>query len=190
MNVNETIVAGDTLDFTVSVPDYPPSAGWTLKYRLTPRFATPTQAPITLTATTSGTDYLVQAAPATTAAWLPGTYAWARWVEKSGARQTLDESGELLVKADPALTAQGFDGRSQALKAYEDAMTAFATYKATNGQVKEYTIGSRQMKFKDSGEIVKEIEFWRQQVTAEQDAAKLAAGQGNPRTIGIRINRI
>jgi hypothetical protein len=29
--------AGDTLDFTTSVPDYPASAGWTLKYRLVPR---------------------------------------------------------------------------------------------------------------------------------------------------------
>src|SRR5712691_12530804 len=109
MNFPDTVVAGDTLDFTVSVPDYPATSGWTLKYRLTPRFAAPTQAAIVLTATASGVDYSVQASPATTAAWSPGAYTWARWVEKAGARQTLSESGQLEVKADPALTAQGFD---------------------------------------------------------------------------------
>ena len=93
MNANETLVAGDTLEFSVVVPDYPAADGWTLKYRLTPRFAAPTQAPITLTATTNinGADYDVKSAPAVTVTWAPGIYTWARWVEKSGARQTLDE---------------------------------------------------------------------------------------------------
>ena len=38
----EKLVAGDTLDFTDTVPDYPPADGWTLKYRLIPQFSTPT----------------------------------------------------------------------------------------------------------------------------------------------------
>ena len=45
----QEIIAGDTLDFSVTVPDYPATDGWTLKYRLTPQFSTPTQAPIVLT---------------------------------------------------------------------------------------------------------------------------------------------
>lgn len=185
----EQIVAGDTLDFTVSVPDYLPAAGWTLKYRLTPRFATPTQAPIVISAVTSGTDYLVQVAPATTAGWLAGVYAWARWVEKSGARQTLDESGELLVKADPALTAQGFDGRSQAAKAVQDLKTALATFQSTGGRMKRYTIGIREVEFESSSEIIQMMDFWQRQLNNENDAAAMARGLPNPRNVGIRLNR-
>jgi hypothetical protein len=50
MNFPFVQVAGDTLDMQVTVPDYPSTDGWTLKYRLTPRFSTPTQAPIDITA--------------------------------------------------------------------------------------------------------------------------------------------
>jgi hypothetical protein len=188
--VKEELIAGDTLDFTVSVPDYLPAAGWTLKYRLTPRFSTPSQTPITLTATTSGTDYLVQAAPATTATWSPGSYAWARWVEKTGARQTLDESGFLLVKADAALTAQGYDGRTQAAKAVDDLKAAMATFQATSGRVKRYTIGSREMEFETTAEIVKMIDYWQRQLDNENARADMAKGYPNPRNIGMRFNRV
>lgn len=185
--MNEELIAGDTLDFTVSVPAYLPSAGWTLKYRLTPRFSVPTQAPITLTATTSGTDYLVQAAPASTAAWAAGIYAWARWVEKTGARQTLDESGELLVKADPSLTAQGFDARSQAQKAVEDLLTIKANFQTTGRLMESYTIGTRSVTFKNSADLEKELRFWQVQLANENAAANLAKGLGNPRRTYVRF---
>lgn len=191
MNQNETLVAGDTLDFTVSVPDYPASAGWTLKYRLTPRFATPTQAPIVLTATTNanGVDYNVQSGPAVTVLWAAGNYAWARWVEKSGARQTLDERGNLLVEPDPSATAQGYDARTQAAKAVEDLKVALATFQATSGRVKQYTIGTRHMEFETSTEILKMLSFWQVQLAKEDAAARIAKGLGNPRHTYVRFNR-
>jgi hypothetical protein len=59
--ITDELIGGDTLDFTDSVPEYPASDGWTLKYRLTPRFASPVQAPITITASTfEVTDYRTQ----------------------------------------------------------------------------------------------------------------------------------
>lgn len=190
----ETIVAGDTLDFTIEVNDYPPSGGWTLKYRLTPRFTTPTQAPITLTATTSGETYLVQAAPATTAGWAAGQYAWARWVEKVGARQTLDESGELDVRPDPSASAQGYDGRSQAEKAYNDALTAYAVATAPGSTVLSYTIGTRQLTYRNQDEakasLLQQISFWERQLANENDLARMAKGLANPRLIGMRISRV
>ena len=195
----ETVIAGDTLDFEVSVPDYPNTDGWTLKYRLTPRFSSPVQAPVGLTASANADgSYQVQAGPATTAAWAAGYYSVARWVEKSGARQTLTgllgaelggPIGQLKVYADPALTAQGFDSRSQARKAVDDLKAAMATFQSTGGKVKSYSIGSRQMEFESSAEIVQLLDFWRRQLDNEEAAATLAAGLGNPRTIGLRFNR-
>lgn len=189
MNIDKHI-AGDTLDFTVSVADYPATDGWTLKYRLVPRFTTPTQAPIVLTATSSGADYLVQASPATTAAWVAGKYAWNRWVEKVGARQTLDESGELEIRPDPSTQAQGFDGRSQARKAVDDLKAALATFTATSGRVKSYTIGTRQMEFETTAEIVKMMDFWQRQLDNECASANMAKGWPNPRNAAMRFNRV
>lgn len=189
--MNETLIAGDTLDFTVSVPAYPATGGWTLKYRLTPRFATPVQAPVVLTATTNanGVDYNVQSAPAVTVLWAAGLYAWARWVEKTGARQTLDESGELLVKPDPSATVQGYDGRSQAAKAVEDLLTIKATFQSTGRLVESYTIGTRSMTFKNSADLEKELRFWQVQLAKENTAANIARGLGNPRRAYVRFDR-
>ena len=150
----ETTIAGDTLSFTVEVSQYPASDGWTLKYRLTPRFTTPVQAPITIEADTNpdGARYDIEEAPAITETWAAGFYTWARWVEKAGARQTLDESGQLEVKADPALTAQGYDSRSHARKVLE-AIEAVIESRASSTQreLVAYTIGVRSQQF-DSAE--------------------------------------
>jgi hypothetical protein len=188
----ETIIAGDTLDFTVSVPEYPATDGWTLKYRLTPRFTTPAQLPVVLTASMNadGQQYDIQASPATTAAFVPGAYAWARWVEKAGARQTLNESGSLLVKADPSATAQGYDGRSQAAKAVDDIKAAMATFTASNGTIKSYSIGNRQVTYRDKAEMLTDLDFWQRQLMAENEAVAMAGGLGNPRNVGIRFHRL
>lgn len=187
--MNEVLIAGDTLDFTVSVPDYPASAGWTLKYNLVPRFTTPVQLPILLTATTNanGADYDVQSGPAVTALWAPGLYAWSRWVQKSGARQTLDESGELDVQPDPATQVQGYDGRTQAAKAVDDLKVAMATFQSTSGRVKSYTIGSRQMEFESTVEIVKMMSYWQGELSREERVKSIAKGLGDPQRIFARF---
>ena len=189
----EVIVAGDTLDFLTTVQDYPPTDGWTLKYRLTPRFATPTFAPIVLTATAVGGDYQIQASPATTATWPAGSYTWARWVEKTGARQTLDESGQLEVRADPAATAQGFDGRSHARKMLA-AIIAVLENRASSTQrdMVGFTIGSRSQQFDQADTKEKLLELKSQYewlVFNEDNAAGIARGEPNQRIVRVRFGQ-
>jgi hypothetical protein len=185
----EELIAGDTLDFLDSVPEYQPADGWTLKYRLVPRFTTPVQAPIDITASTSGSDYRVQAAAAITATWTAGYYTWARWVEKAGPiRQSLGD-GQILVIGDPAAAAAGYDGRSQAAKAVDDIKAAMATFSASNGTIKSYSIGNRQVTYRDKAEMITDLDFWQRQLNAERDAAAMAGGLGNPRNVGIRFSR-
>jgi hypothetical protein len=195
MDFLETIIAGDTLDFTVEVVDFPASDGWTLKYRLTPRFTTPTQTPIDLTATTNadGERYDIQVAPATTVGWKAGFYTWARWVEKAGARQTLNESGQLEVKADPALTAQGYDSRSHPRKVLE-AIEAVIESRAsqTQREMVAYTIGSRSQTLdaQESKAALLELHSKYKWLVANEDALdKIAVGLPNPRNVGIRFGR-
>lgn len=184
----DQLIIGDTLDFVDQVPGYPATDGWTLKYLLAARFATPTQASITLTATTyQTTDYRVQSAPATTAGWKAGTYTWTRWVEKAGARQSLG-SGEIEMAPDPATLTQGADLRTTAERALADAQAALANFQATGGRVKSYSIAGRSMEFDAAGDILKLVSYWQAEVMRERAAKAKRAGLPDPRRISIRMS--
>jgi hypothetical protein len=147
------------------VADYPATAAWVLKYRLVPRFTTPVQAPVEITATTVNTmDYRVQATPTATAAWTPGAYNWFRWVEKAGERQSLG-SGSLTVQVNPATVAQGADIRSQA-EAALDAINAVLANRATVDQ-QEMSIAGRSLKRMTVDELLKLRGYYKAQVNAE-----------------------
>lgn len=174
MTAPNRLYAGDTLEFGLNVLDYPPADGWTLKMRFAPRFTTPTQAAIDITAavgpvTVDGEvfDFAVQVTPATTATWKAGAYGWHSWVEKAGARQTLEGTqyqGELTVLADPATLAQGADTRSAARKALDDALAALAAWSPT---YREHTIGDRTVKFNAVADVRAVVQFWQNKVDAE-----------------------
>jgi hypothetical protein len=187
--------AGDTLDFQVSVPDYPPSAGWTLVYRLTPRFTSPAQAPIEINASANADGtYQVQASPATTASWVAGAYGWTRWATKGGgaAVQTLassDDQGELQVLANPRTSAAGADSRSHAKKMLELIEAALEAF-APGSTVKSYAIGTRTLTKADMPELLVLRDRYRNEVANEDAAARIAAGAPNPRNIGVRFNRV
>jgi hypothetical protein len=186
-------VAGDTLNFTTDVSDYLPSDGWTFKMRLIPRFSSPVQAPITLTATTSDSSYLIQAGPNTTSAWAAGQYSWFSWVEKTGERHTLEGtqfSGELTIEPDPSTQVQGYDGRSQAQKAVDDLKTALATFTASNGRVKSYTIGDRSMTYDDRDQILRDLSYWEGQKAIEANDERMAQGLKSARGIYYRLDRV
>jgi hypothetical protein len=197
MNFPYTHVAGDTLDFEVSVPDYPNTDGWTLKYYLTPRFTSPVQAQIVITASRERRRQLPGAGLAGHhGAWAPGAYGWSRTVEKTGARQTLassEDQGEVLVRQNPATAAQGYDSRSHnriVLEAIEACIQNRAS--TTQREMIEYTIGARGQKFDpaDSRAALLELHSKYKWLVANEDAREaIAAGQPNPRNVGIRFTR-
>ena len=182
--MNDELIAGDTLDFLDSVPEYPPADGWTLKYQLIPRFTSPVQAAITLTASTSGSDYRVQAAAAVTATWAPGAYTWARWVEKAGPiRQSLG-SGQLTVKQDPSTAAQGYDSRSHVRKQLDQIEAAI---EALQLGVQAYTISTRSFTSRDLPELLDTRDRYRREVAQEDAEARLASGQQGGRRLFARL---
>jgi hypothetical protein len=188
--MKDSIVAGDTLDFLVSVPDYPATDGWTLAYVLVPSFTTPVQAPITITAATYlTTDYRVQVGPTTTVTWSAGAYSWFSYVSKAGARITVD-TGLVDIAADPASIAAGFDGRTQAEKALADANTALANFQATGGRVKSYSIAGRSMEFDTAADILVLISYWKAQVTREHAQKAVRDGLPDPRRMYVRVGRV
>lgn len=172
MHVQE-LFAGDSLSFLALGGAYPASEGWVLKYRLVP--LTAGGAAIDITATAEGDDHRVALAAATTAAWAPDTYSWVRWVDKAGEVYTL-EKGQLVVRADPRTLPAGYDSRSLAHKALDDAKAAYATFASSKGALRRYRIGQREMEFHTAAEILKQIAYWEAEVAREERAARLAKG--------------
>lgn len=184
----DRLIAGDSLEFVDEVPDYPATDGWTLKYRLTPTFTDVAQTPIELTAVTYETSaYQVTETATNTADWKPGAYAWSRWVEKPGQRQSLGD-GRLEVRPNPVTLVQGYDSRTQAEIAYDDAKAALASFNASNGRVKAYTIAGRSMEFDTSADLVALVKFWENEVSKEAAARAKKDGRPNPRRYYTRMS--
>lgn len=183
------LISGDSLDFATTVDKYPATDGWVLKYVLVPRFTTPTQAAITLTAATYQTSrYRVQVTPSETAAWQPGAYSWASYVEQAGQRITLEQGSELTVAPNPAAIAQGVDVRSSAEQALA-AVKALLLGKATSGQA-SYRINGRQLDSYPMADLLMLQSQLQADVVRERRAAALAAGRPNPSRFGVRLARV
>lgn len=167
------LIAGDTLDFETSVPDYPKSAGWTLTYKLIPRTS---GAVISFNA--SGTavnadDYRVQVGSTDTDDWAAGEYSWAAFVTKAGERYTVD-SGTLRIKANPA-TASTLDSRTHARKTL-DSIEAVIEGRATKDQM-AYTIGGRELSRTPLKDLLMFRDRYRAEVAREDADERREAGQ-------------
>lgn len=188
--MRDTLIAGDTLDFATSVPDFPATDGWTLRFRLIPQ-VTGVGSPIDLTAVPyQNQDYRVQVGPQTTAGWIAADYTLSRWVEKQGARYAVETSPELPVQVrilpDPA-TATAYDGRTDARRNL-DAIETYLGGKSTTA-VQEYEINGRRLVNYKPAELIVLADYYRRQVANEDRAASLAAGLGNPRHLYVRMGR-
>lgn len=163
------ISAGDTLDDRLSAPGYSAADGWVMHIRLVPVDGS---APaIELTAGADGALHRVQAQASVTAAWEPGRYSWAAWVVRGADEHTV-QSGHLVITPNPRTASAGWDNRSQARKALEDAKAALAAWKPTQ---RRYKINQREMEFNSTADIIKLITYWERQVLQEDILAGRAS---------------
>jgi hypothetical protein len=182
----QRLIAGDSLSFETDVSAYPADQGWTLKYRLIPRFSTPAQSPVTLTAATyETTRYQVQVAPGTTALWEPGAYGWSSWVEKTGERITL-ESGQITVDPDPATSAQGLDTRSDAAVSLANVRAVIRGVASKN--VLKYEINGRSLEHYSIPDLLTLESKLSRDVAAEENATGLAMGLKSRRRVMVRCS--
>ncbi len=186
-----TIEAGVTLDFEITVDGYPPSDGWTLRFYLRG------PATIDLVAVASGDRYRVQKTAVETNAWTAGEYTWKARVSNGADVVVPVGEGRITIAPNIESAQAGFDGRSQARKALEDAKTALAAAQAAQATAAggrsavEYSIGDRTTKYANADEavvaLIRAVRFWQQQVAEEQRAARLAAGLDAQTTYKLRI---
>ena len=174
-----SITAGDTLTWQKSLADYP-APTWVLKYRLINAAGK-----IDITAAASGSDHLVSVSAATSAAYAAGSYAWTAWVETATQRVTVG-SGTTTVKPNlAALTT--YDARSNAATIVDQLMAAYKSYTASQGNVAEYEIAGRRMKYRSSAEILDQLNHWQAILAAEKRAERMAAGLGAGNKLLVRF---
>jgi len=183
--LQQELVAGTTLNFPTTVPGYPASEGWVLKYHLRPRSGSGS---IDLTAIAEGDDYRVQETATNTASWTPGTYGWESRVTL-GAEVFTVAYGDIVIRANVASVTGSFDNRSQAERALDDAKAAFADFNTSGGAKKRYRIGDREVEYSDRAQIVQAINFWSLEVQRERRCKALAQGRPDPGKVYVRINR-
>jgi hypothetical protein len=174
--------AGDTITWRKSLSDYPANAGWTLYYRLINA-----SAKIDITASADNADHLVSIAKATSAAYAAGDYTLLAWVANGTERVSLPGGR---IKVDPdlaAVSAAGYDSRTQAKKML-DAIDA-ALLSLSSGErlaVVEAEVAGRRLKY-NFGDLMKLRNLYAAQVRSEEASERAAQGLAPRNKIHVRL---
>lgn len=163
------VTAGDTVQWTRSLADYPANEGWTLTYTLINATTK-----ISITASASGEDHAVSVAAATTATWAAGTYAWQAYVTYGGAERHTVGTGTIVIRPNLA-GATTLDNRSAARKAL-DAMDAALEAHGARAHLEAFTIGDRQQKFRSMADFIAARSRLQAEVAREENLQRLRAG--------------
>lgn len=171
--------AGDTWKWTRTLADYPAGV-WTLKYRFKSEASG-----FEIGATASGTTHSVSVAALATTDYAAGDYTWIAWVEAGAEKFTVDQ-GSVTIAPDyrKSSASTALDDRSHARKMLA-AIEAWL--ESRDPGVAEYEIAGRRMKYIPPAELIKMRSRYQSEVLAEENAAKLAKGEGIGRKIQLRI---
>lgn len=181
-----TLVVGDRVAWkrTDLGADYPP-ASYTLKYSARKDGAGATE--IEITATASGSTYLIEVSKTTTLTWIPGRYHWQAYiVRNSDSERVTVGSGTFDVKPNRDLSTD--DPRSHARKVVE-AIEAVIEGRATKDQM-SYSIAGRTLEKTPIPELLTLRDRYRAEVQSEDFQESLKRTGVNPSRIGVRFNRV
>lgn len=173
MTLPTTFRVGDSAGWSESLPAYPASAGWALKYRLLNKSGKTVE----IDAVANGDDFDIALTAAQTSGWSPGASSLVAFVENGADRITVSVT-EIVVLPNLAI-ASNYDGRSQNVRALEAAEAALVKYlEGGKGHVAEYEVDGRHMKFRNASEIKDLINHYRAAVNKERALlAMLDGGQ-------------
>ncbi len=174
-----SVIAGDTVKWTKSLPDYPASDGWSLAYTFINAAGK-----FPVAASADGDDYAVSVPPATTTGWIAGDYDWRAQVSKAGEVFTV-ATGRTTVK--PSFGAATLDGRSTARKML-DAVEAVLENRASS-EVAEYQINGRQLKYTSIPDLLKLRDRLRADVRREENVLRAAQGLPPSTRVFVRFGR-
>lgn len=171
------LTAGDTWTWKKSLSDFLPSDGWVLTYALVN-----SSLQISITATDSNDDHLVEVIASTTAGYPPGKYDWQSYVTKSATSERYQvESGIIEVLQNFAVSSGGYDNRSFAKKMVDAIEAILPT--ANSLEVISISIDGRAYSYPDMASLNENYDFWFAKYRAEERKA----GRGKGRSVNVRF---
>jgi len=175
-----TITRGDTVKWTISLPDYLPADGWTLKYAF---IAASDQVTVTATDNGDGT-HLVTISASSSEAFEEGIYHWQAHVE-TGEAETLEKytvrTGQVTIKERFEDQESGYDARSFAKKTL-DAIEAVLEDRATEKDL-SYSIAGRSLSKMTLRELQEAREYWYGRYQSELRAERKALGKQSDKVL-------
>jgi hypothetical protein len=182
-----TLVVGDRWVWKrTDLTDYPP-ATYDLSYLL--RDVNDGTREITITASESGTDYLVEVASSTTSGYVPGRYRWLAYITRTSdsERMTLASGYTEVVPNTGGENVETvhMDFLRERVRVLRTAITALSSKTVTS-----YSIGDRTLTYQDIPTMVAEYNKAMAEIEHMESAGRIARGRDNPRRVGIRFNRV
>ncbi len=175
------IVAGDTVQWTKSLSDYPATDGWTLSYSF--QLPGSTATPITFDADPDGANYAIEVDADDTADWAAGSYNWTSYVTNVSDERHTVERGTVQIASDPT-GVPGSTHATRTLAIIEAALEA----RLPRG-LEMYTIDGQQVQKLTHEALSRLHDKYLAAVKAEQDAARVAAGLSSRRVSFARFVR-
>jgi len=160
-----TIYAGDSINESIILADYPANEGWALKVRFAPQAGSGAALTVDATVAENGADYDLLVPAASTADWTAGKWSYAMWVVSGAERYTV-ETGIITVQANLATAETGIDLRSHAKKTL-DALEAMIEGKAGR-DVQSYSINGRQLQHYSIPDLIMLRDKYRAEYANEQ----------------------
>ncbi len=162
------IEAGNSAAFLLNYSDFPP-ASYTLTFVISQGAA----APISVTATTSGTQFLVTLSTTVSATLATGNWSWNTFASATGVRHT---AGSGTITVLPNLAAALTPSFAQTM------VTALQTVLATFASTDKKEVDFQGQKFvrQDMKQYQEQYSYWKAIVAAEQAALARALGGGDP----------
>lgn len=174
--------AGETLQFTRTLSDYPASQNWVINYS----FRSVNATAIDFSSTASGNDHLITVPFGTTANWLPGIYAGVGVVTDGTSAKAI-YSGQLEILPNLATTPAGTDTRSPSRIAL-DNVRAVLCGRATATILKSEVEGTTLERIPHSELILLESHLALKVRNEEIDELQ-AQGKSTGRTIYTQFTR-
>lgn len=160
------IECGGTSAFLLSYPDYAPGT-----YTLTFVLSLGTAAPVSTTATTSGTSFLVTLTATATAAIAAGVYQYAAYVTAGSTRYTA-ETGRITLLPNLAATQMPSDAQAM-VTLLTAVMKLFA---ATDKFIVDFN--GQKFQRANMADYQKQFVFWKAALLSEQSALAAQRGEG------------
>ena len=150
--------------------DYPPSS-YALSYSARLQGAGSTA--ISITASESGDDYLVEVASATTASYTAGTYSWSAFITRSADSQRIQiDSGDHVIKTILATSTASTRTHAEKMVDHLESTLESLAQKLTTS----YSVSDRSNTLTSMEDVRNQLDYYKGKVKSELNKARVKSG--------------